>query len=88
MRIKKKELLEAINPEATKTALAAGGALLKSAEDLKNTAKPIIGDEGAEKFVNSILEPNTKKELEEDADTVKPNKKRVKEVIKVKNLKK
>lgn len=84
MRIKKKELLEAINPETTKKALAAGGALLKSAEDLKNTAKPIIGDEGAEKFVNSILGPDTKKELEED----ELPKKRVKEVIKVKNLKK
>ena len=84
MRIKKKELLEAINPEATKTALAAGGALLKSAEDLKNTAKPIIGDESAEKFVNSILGPDTKKELEED----ELKKKRVKEVVKVKNLKK
>lgn len=82
MRIKKKELLEAINPEATKTALAAGGALLKSAEDLENTATGVFGDEKkAKNFVSSILVP-------EETERVKSKSKRVKEVVKVKNLKK
>lgn len=125
MRIKKKELLEAINPITTQATIKSGSDLLKSAEELEKEAEHIIGPEGAEKFVKNILTPeDTKQELDEegsekvhtkkfdscvkkvkansDVDNAyavcqdslgkeaikKSHRRTVKEVIKVKNLKK
>jgi hypothetical protein len=83
MRIKKRELLEALDPKIAND-LVKGKETIDAAKDFETYATDVVGPDVAKKLTKSIVEPNTKKELEED----KSPKKRVKEIVKVKNLKK
>ena len=83
MRIKKRELLEALDSKIAND-LANGKETIDAAKDFETYATDVVGPDVAKNLTKSIVEPNTKKELEED----KSPKKRVKEIVKVKNLKK
>ena len=92
MRIKKKELLEALNVDKTKTDLDNAKEVLNYANDFKKEVKNTLGnDENAEKIANNftgaILDIK-ERSISEEGEEIKPKKKKVKEVIKVKNLKK
>ena len=89
MRIKKKQLLEALDINKTKADKEKG---LKIATDLgregaeaKQEIIKTLGN-GSEPIANELVGAALKNEEKEEE--VKPKKKRVKEVVKVKNLKK
>ena len=84
MRIKKRELLEALDPKKITNDLVNGKEAIDAAKEFEDYATDVVGPDVAKNLTKSIVEPNTKKELEED----KSPKKRVKEIVKVKNLKK
>jgi len=90
MRIKKKDLLEAFDAKKVANDLDTANELVKTkASDFKKTVKTTLGDDDkagkiADELTGAIISP---KKIEEETEEVKP-KKRVKEVVKVKNLKK
>lgn len=93
MRIKKKELLEALNVDKTKTDLDNAKEVLNYANDFKKEVKNTLGnDEEAEEIADditgAILDPEERSISEEGEDKVHTKKKKVKEVIKIKDLKK
>lgn len=90
MRIKKKDLLEAFDAKKVANDLDTANELVKTkVSDFKKTVKTTLGDDDkagkiADELTGAIISP---KKIEEETEEVKP-KKRVKEVVKVKNLKK
>jgi hypothetical protein len=123
MRIKKKELLEALDPNKTIDNLNKGRDVINAAKDFEDYAKTVVKPEVADELTNAIVEPKEQNLEEESADKVhtkkfdscvkkvkanshvdnpyavcqdslgkdairKAHQRTVKEVIKVKNLKK
>ena len=84
MRIKKRELLEALDSKIVND-LVKGKETIDAAKDFETYATDVVGPDVAKNLTKSIVEPNTKNE---ETERVKSKSKRVKEVIKVKNLKK
>lgn len=90
MRIKKKDLLEAFKPEKVADDLAKAKEFIEgpTKDFIDSTTKALGNDDKAKKiakdFAGIIVGPD---EVKEDVEEIKPRKK-VKEVIKVKNLKK
>lgn len=90
MRIKKKDILEAFKPEKIAGDLEKAKEFIEgpTKDFIDSTTKALGNDDKAKKiakdFAGIIVGPD---EVKEDTEVVKP-KKRVKEVVKVKNLKK
>ena len=90
MRIKKKDILEAFKPEKIAGDLEKAKEFIEgpTTDFINSTTKALGNDDKAKKiakdFAGIIVGPD---EVKEDTEVVKP-KKRVKEVVKVKNLKK
>lgn len=98
MRIKKKEIMEAANPtvkakvDSTVANFKAEKEVIDAASDFKNSTKGIIKPEVTDEITNFLADPNNTKSIADvnvkEEKVIKPKKKRVKEVVKVKNLKK
>jgi hypothetical protein len=92
MRIKKKEILEALDKDKISKDLNTAEKFIDNElPEFKKKVSTALGDtDNAKKVADNlatiIVDPKEQK-LEEDTDEVKP-KKRVKEIVKVKNLKK
>ena len=86
MRIKKKELLEALDVNKTKNDLDSAKALIDDTKEFEDYAKTVVDPKVAHELAGAIVTPKEEK-LKVETEEVK-SKKRVKEVVKVKNLKK
>ena len=92
MRIKKKELLKELDANVAKKVqntvanFEKETEVVDAAKDFKNSVKGIINEPVSDEIVNYLVNPKTTSGVTEEEE-VKP-KKRVKEVVKVKNLKK
>lgn len=91
MRIKKKDLLEAFKPEKVANDLENAKKFIEgpTKDFIDSTTKTLGNDDNAKKIANNvaglIVGPD---EVKEEKEEIKSKKKRVKEVVKVKNLKK
>ena len=91
MRIKKKDILEAFKPEKIAGDLEKAKEFIEgpTTDFINSTTKALGNDDKAKKIANNvaslIVGPD---EVKEEKEEIKSKKKRVKEVVKVKNLKK